>query len=98
MEELADFCARQDNVISYSVPELTAQLRTREKQLTAQIAECKKLKKELAEARESNDILAQQCKTHYDNCQKLMRHELHIEEKVHRVQGIISGTNEKFSL
>ena len=38
------------------------------------------------------------CKQHYDNCQKVIRHELKLDPTVRRVEGKILDSGEKFTL
>ncbi len=63
-------------------------------ELVKVLARAKTLERQLYE---DNRTLAAKCKEHYDNCQRLMRYELHISEGEQRVAtGTVTGTNENF--
>jgi len=58
----------------------------------------KKQHKKIEQHEKDNEELKRLCKMHYANAQRVMRHELKLEEKVLTTKGTVHGTNEEFEL
>lgn len=58
----------------------------------------KKQHKQITENKKENDELKRQCAFHFANAQKVLRHELKLEERVLTTKGKVHGTGEEFEL
>lgn len=58
----------------------------------------KKQHKEIERYKEEQKELKRLCKMHFDNAQRVMRHELKLEERVLTTKGRVHGTNQEFEL